>query len=164
MKPKVILGTIAFITALSLCGCAGVNKHIMAKQGTGINYPVPYQMALQSTLSALTKKGITINTIDKGNGLITTSSQQIREENYVYQIVIRPVGPSETAISVRCNWSVSPRVDEMFLGMPSGIARSKSKDLEKELADDIRKEMTMTKNRKNERTEPDEVIRGNSEH
>lgn len=129
MKPRKILSTVALLITLSLMGCAGTNKDIIAKQREGISYPVPYQTALQITLFALTKKGIAINTIDKENGFITTLPQQTREEKYVYQIAIRPVGPSETTISVMCNWTVSPGVDIAFIGIPSAIARSKSKDL-----------------------------------
>ena len=141
MKLRKIFSTLALLITLSLMGCAGANKDIIAKQREGISYPVPYQTALQTTLFALTKKGIAINTIDKENGFITTLPQQTREEKYVYQIAIRPVGPSETTISVMCNWTVSPGVDIAFIGIPSAIARSKSKDLEIELADDIQKEM-----------------------
>lgn len=143
MKPRKILSTLALLITLSLMGCAGANKDIIAKQREGISYPVPYQTAFQATLFALTKKGIAINTIDKENGLITTLPQQTREEKYVYQIAIRPVGSSETTISVVCNWAVSPGVDVAFIGIPSAIARSKSKKLEIEMADDIRKELAM---------------------
>ena len=141
MKPRKILSTLALLITLSLMGCAGANKEIIAMQREGISYAVPYQTALQTTLFVLTKKGIAINTIDKENGFITTLPQQTREEKYVYQIAIRPVSPSETTISVMCNWNVSPGVDIAFIGIPSAIARSKSKNLEIELADDIRKEM-----------------------
>jgi hypothetical protein len=141
MKPREILSIFALLITLSLMGCAGANKDIIAKQREGINYPVPYQTAVQTTLFVLTKKGIAINTIDKETGFITTLPQQTREEKYVYQIAIRPVGPSETIISVMCNWTVSPGVDIAFIGIPSAIARSKSNNLEIELADAIRKEM-----------------------
>jgi hypothetical protein len=95
----------------------------------------------------LTKKGITIHKIDKENGLISTLPRQIREEKYVYQIAIRPINEANTAIAVICTWSVSPGVDIAFSGIPSAVARSKSKKLEIELADEIGKEiMTIRSN------------------
>lgn len=132
---------LVLLFTLSLMGCAGADKDIIAKQREGISYPVSYQTAFQATVFALTKKGIAINAIDKENGLITTLPQQIREEKYVYQIAVRLVSSSETTISVMCNWAVSPGVDVAFIGIPSAIARSKSKNLEIEMADDIRKEI-----------------------
>lgn len=141
MKPRMLFGTIAFFLLVSLMSCAGVNNEIVTKQREGISYPVPYQTALQITLFTLTKKGIAINTIDRENGLITTLPQQIREEKYVYQIVLRPVGSSETAIVVMCNWTVAPGLDIAFAGIPSAIAKSKSRNLEIEMAGEIQKEM-----------------------
>jgi len=141
MKPRELFAPLALIAVLSLMGCAGANKEIITKQREGMSYPVPYSTAFQTVIFTLIKKGISIDTIDKENGFITTRPQQIREEKYVYQIALRPVGTSETLISVMCNWSVSPGIDFRFVGIPSAIAKSKSKDLEVELADDIQKEM-----------------------
>jgi preprotein translocase subunit YajC len=141
MKPRELFSTLALVTVLSLMGCTGPNKEIITKQREGRSYPVPYSTAFQTVIFTLTKKGIAIDTIDKENGFITTRPQQTREEKYVYQIAVRPVGTSETLISVMCNWSVSPGIDVAYAGIPSTIAKSKSGDLEIELADDIQKEM-----------------------
>ncbi|MCX8118378.1 MAG: hypothetical protein N3G78_10640, partial [Desulfobacterota bacterium] len=51
------------------------------------------------------------------------------------------IGMSKTAISVICTWSVPPGIDINYAGIPSAVARSKSKKLEIELADDIHKEI-----------------------
>lgn len=136
-----MLSVFALLLTMVLMGCAGANKDVTAKHREGFGYPVSFQSALQTTLYTLTKKGIAVGTIDKENGFITTLPFQIREERYVYQIAIRPVGPSETTISVMCEWSVTAGLDIAFWGIPSAVARSKSNDLEIELADDIRKEI-----------------------
>lgn len=141
MKPRELFGALALVAVLSLMGCAGANKEIITKQREGLSYQVPYSTAFQIVIFTLTKKGIAIDTIDKENGFITTRPRQIREEKYVYQIALRPVATSETLISVMCNWSVSSGIDIRFVGIPSAIAKSKSGDLEIELADDIQKEM-----------------------
>jgi len=91
----------------------------------------------------LTKKGIAVHQVDKENGFIRTLPRQIREEKYVYQIAIRPIDEANTAIAVICTWSVSPGVDIAFSGIPSAVAKSKSKKLEIELADEIGKEVMM---------------------
>ena len=141
MQPRNMHGAFVILVAIVLTNCAGANKDVIAKQREGVGYQVPYQTALQTTLFTLTKKGIAINFIDRENGFITTLPQQIREERYFYQIAIRPIGPSETIITVVCNWSVTPGIDIAFIGLPSAVARSKSSDLEIELAEDIRKEI-----------------------
>ena len=132
---------ILFAVAILVCSCASGDKEVIKKQREGLIYPVSYQKAFQCAMFTLTKKGITIRQIDKENGLITTLPHQIREEKYVYQIAIRPVDEAKTAISVICTWGVSSGIDVAYAGIPSAVARSKSKKLEIELADEIGKEI-----------------------
>jgi hypothetical protein len=141
MKPRELFAALALAAVLSLMGCAGANKDAITMEREGMRYQVPYSTAFQTVIFTMTKKGIAIETMDRENGFINSRPQQTREEKYVYQIAVRPVGTSETMISVMCNWSVSSGIDIAFVGIPSAIAKSKSRDLEIELADDIQKEM-----------------------
>lgn len=143
--------TVIFLSFATLVfSCGGPTKEVITKQREGLIYPVSYQKALQSVIFTLTKKGIAIDKIDEKNGFITTLPQQIRAERYVFQIAIRPIGMSKTAISVICTWSVPPGIDINYAGIPSAVARSKSKKLEIELADDIHKEIMEVQTEKSE--------------
>lgn len=136
---RCVLIILSSATLVSACG--GINKDVITKQREGLIYQVSYQKALQCVIFTLTKRGIVIDKIDKENGFITTLPRQIREEKYIYQIAIRPIDTTRTSISVICNWSISPGADVTFYGIPSAVARSKSKKLEIELAEDINKEI-----------------------
>jgi len=130
---------LSFATLASSCG--GPSKEVITKQREGLVYQVSYQKAFQCVIFTLTKKGIGIDKIDEKKGFIITLPQQIREERYIYQIAIRPIEMTKTAVSVICIWSITPGVDVYFYGIPSAVAKSKSKKLEIELADDIHKEI-----------------------
>jgi len=136
--------------------CRGPSQDVITKQDAfskqreGLIYQVSYQKAFQCVIFTLTKKGIAIDNIDEKNGFINTRPQQIRAERYVFQIAIRPSGISKTTISVICTWSVPPGIDIKYAFLPSAVARSKSKKLETELAEDIYNEMMKVEAEKSE--------------
>jgi len=145
---------LSFVTLVF--SCRGPSQDVITKQDAfskqreGLIYQVSYQKAFQCVIFTLTKKGIAIDNIDEKNGFINTRPQQIRAERYVFQIAIRPSGISKTTISVICTWSVPPGIDINYAFLPSAVARSKSKKLEIELAEDIYNEMMKVEAEKSE--------------
>jgi len=144
---------ILMIFGTLVLACGGPGRDVISKQREGLVYQVSYQKAFQSVVFTLTKKGIAIDKIDEKNGLITTLPRQIRLERYVFQIAIRPIDTSNTAISVICMWSVPEGLDIKYAGLPSTTARSKSKKLEIELAEDISKEVMKEEAEKSKKNE-----------
>jgi len=132
---------ILFLFATMILACSGINKDVIKKQREGVIYQISYPKAFQCAMVALTQKGIIIDKIDREIGFITSRPRQIREERYVYQIIIRPIEKTITSISVICNWSISPGLDIAFAGIPSAIAKSTSQKLEIELAQGISEEI-----------------------
>jgi len=139
--------------------CRGPSQDVITKQDAfskqreGLIYQVSYQKAFQCVIFTLTKKGIAIDKIDEKKGFITTLPQQVRAEKYAFQIAIRTISVSETAISVICTWSVPSGIDIKYAFLPSTVARSKSKKLEIELAEDISKEITKEEAEKSKKNE-----------
>jgi len=141
---------IVFALVTLILSCGGPSKEVITKQREGLAYQVSYQKAFQCVIFTLTQKGIAIDKIDETKGFIITLPRQIREEKYIYQIAIRPVETTKTAISIICIWSITPGADVAFYGIPSAVAKSKSKKLEIELADDIQKEIMKVQIEKSE--------------
>lgn len=141
LKKRIVILFVFLFSAILLSACSGPSKEVIQKQREGVTYEVSYKKALQSVLFTLTKNGIAVDKIDKENGFISTLPRQIREEKYLYTIAIRPIDARKTAISVICSWRISPGTDVVFSGIPSAVAKSKSKKLEMNLAEDIGKEL-----------------------
>jgi hypothetical protein len=91
---------LSFVTFLLSCG--GPTREVITKQREGLVYQVSYEKAFQCVIFTLTKKGIAIDKIDEKKGFIITLPRQIREERYIYQIAIRPIEITKTAVSVIC--------------------------------------------------------------